>query len=58
MMQTNSSGDNECRNDLEQEIASWVRLGYKRDQLIILPDGTVIPDTDKHQTVAIFDALA
>jgi hypothetical protein len=43
------SGEDERNKRIERDIAGWIRVGYKRKHLIVLDDGTVIPNPDQLQ---------
>lgn len=57
MSDTDKKTDEERNAHIEAQIVSWMRVGYKRHQLITLEDGTVIADPDKYETEAALETL-
>ena len=50
MSNSDNKTDAERQAHIEEQIASWERVGYKRHQLIILDNGHVLADPDKLET--------
>lgn len=46
MTEENKNRSKEDQARIELDIAGWMRLGYKREHLLVMPDGQVLVDTE------------